>query len=995
VEQDIEAIVPRIPLLNPVTRQTIAETIYFLVKDDEQQYLAVVAAMAGLVPYVPGEEGKFNILLAMFLIKSCAGPYIYDMSFGYERARAIRSHTGYVGLRNLSNTCYLNSLFTQLFMNIPFREFMLQAHISNGLGSQALLSETQKLFGHMQNNFKRYVDPVNLASSIRTYEETQIDVTIQMDVDEFYNLLFDRWEGQIISPEAKRKFRSFYGGQLVQQVKSKECDHISERLEPFSAIQCDIKGKTCLQESLQAYVDGEVMEGDNKYKCSQCDRHVDAVKRACLKDIPDNLIFHLKRFDFNLRTLQRSKINDHFSFPKVIDMRPYKVEHLMDSPTGIPEDIFELVGILVHAGTAESGHYYSFIRERPSTSDKETWVEFNDDNVTPWDPNNMESACFGGPEYRGPLDTGLQYDKTWSAYMLFYQRSSSLAAQRQSLERSGMSSPIRLPVPTELASHIALENEMLMRKYCLFDPSHAAFVIKMLSNVKQLNGGRCSALHRVEKDSLNAAANHLDQVFARTKDIPDFASFMMTIRQICHNCAECSRDYLEWFFDCPDALKHLLLRNPDVVVRNDIASSILYALTKVKNEASYAYGLGDDEDSADDVEDGDPQLLHKMVKALNKLFEVFQANIRAWPEYFGLVLSIAKLGKREAALLLDAGFLRKAIEIVSADPLLPLNSQYQKMLNIISKRMASRPVAYENVIGLISALMQICDASVDPVDDDEERLDLAVQDCPIPLTIAERHLIMQHWTRNQAHILIEKLLMIEQNPVATDKILIDLLQWPESLDHYILSAILQGIKQKSYTRSFLRAALIYCAKSKNPKAFATIMVHTAKVASHNDIDGKDFLQFFRDILSLDEGRLTLTKEEILKFSLEQLSIWAPALLIDPDQLVRESTESLLHELVLKHGPEIDFGSSEEDQTKASVLAMTAKKLGVACLDHLHDRYIKQHHTAIRLTLVSICNVIDKIRDFLDQEDVEDVFTQRFFEQHQGRSARDFIDNQAD
>ncbi|EHL01413.1 putative ubiquitin carboxyl-terminal hydrolase FAF [Glarea lozoyensis 74030] len=70
-----------------------------------------------------------------------------------------------------------------------------------------------------------------------------------------------RWEGQILSPEAKKAFRAFYGGQLVQQVKSKECPHISERLEQFSAIQCDIKGKTCLQESLQAYVDGEVMEG--------------------------------------------------------------------------------------------------------------------------------------------------------------------------------------------------------------------------------------------------------------------------------------------------------------------------------------------------------------------------------------------------------------------------------------------------------------------------------------------------------------------------------------------------------------------------------------------------------------------------------------------------------------------------------------------------------------------------------------------------------------
>lgn len=184
-----------------------------------------------------------------------------ELSFSFDRTKAIRSSTGYVGLRNLSNTCYLNSLFTQLFMNISFRGFMLNAHVADSGTAQKLLHETQKLFAFMQNSLKRFVDPSNLAASIRTYDDTGIDVSVQMDVDEFYNLLFDRWESQILAPVDKRAFRSFYGGQLVQQVKSKECPHISERLEPFSAIQCDIKGKTSLQESLQAYVDGEVMEG--------------------------------------------------------------------------------------------------------------------------------------------------------------------------------------------------------------------------------------------------------------------------------------------------------------------------------------------------------------------------------------------------------------------------------------------------------------------------------------------------------------------------------------------------------------------------------------------------------------------------------------------------------------------------------------------------------------------------------------------------------------
>ena len=191
-------------------------------------------------------------------------PYHYELPLQFDRSKAIRSSCGYVGLKNLSNTCYLNSLFTQLFMNIGFRQFIFNAEIRDEVFSQKLLFQTRTLFGFLQDSIRRYVDPQACVSSIKTYDDTQIDIHNQMDVDEFYNLLFDRWEGQLLSSDAKRVFRSFYGGQLVQQVRSKECEHVSERLEPFSAIQCDIKGKASLQESLQAYVDGEIMEGGKR-----------------------------------------------------------------------------------------------------------------------------------------------------------------------------------------------------------------------------------------------------------------------------------------------------------------------------------------------------------------------------------------------------------------------------------------------------------------------------------------------------------------------------------------------------------------------------------------------------------------------------------------------------------------------------------------------------------------------------------------------------------
>lgn len=230
----------RIPLLKDTTREDLYNLVLSFIKD-KADYNSIVERLDGLVTKetFPG-----------------FAPHIQS-----ER-QALRSEIGYTGLRNLSNTCYLNSLFSQLFMNLRFREFIFAVDPERtGSSSQTIVREMSRLFASMQNRWDKYVDTTDVVASIETYDNEQIDVSVQMDVDEFFNLLFDRLEGQISSPDDKNTFRSLYGGQIVQQIKSRECDHISERLEPFSAIQCEIKGKMTLEDSLRAYVEGEVMQG--------------------------------------------------------------------------------------------------------------------------------------------------------------------------------------------------------------------------------------------------------------------------------------------------------------------------------------------------------------------------------------------------------------------------------------------------------------------------------------------------------------------------------------------------------------------------------------------------------------------------------------------------------------------------------------------------------------------------------------------------------------
>lgn len=135
-------------------------------------------------------------------------------------------------------------------------------------------------------------------------------------------------------------------------------------------------------------VQGDLLEGDNAYHCEQCDKKVNAVKRMCLKKLPDHLIVVLKRFDFDFDLMMKAKINDRCEFPFKLDLQQYSQQGLkrQEGRAG-PEDEeypasyyeYKLSGVVIHMGSADSGHYYSFIQEREKdVPEDKRWYEFND-----------------------------------------------------------------------------------------------------------------------------------------------------------------------------------------------------------------------------------------------------------------------------------------------------------------------------------------------------------------------------------------------------------------------------------------------------------------------------------------------------------------------------------------------------------------------------------------------------------------------------------------
>ena len=106
----------------------------------------------------------------------------------------------------------------------------------------------------------------------------------------------------------------------------------------------------------------------------------------------------------------------------------------------IEDDCFEykLVGVNVHSGSANAGHYWSYINtcrgleEKDSNdptwleTDKDQWMEFNDSTVKDYQFSNLKDECFGDKQTSASANFasawGLSGGYGKSGYMLFYER---------------------------------------------------------------------------------------------------------------------------------------------------------------------------------------------------------------------------------------------------------------------------------------------------------------------------------------------------------------------------------------------------------------------------------------------------------------------------------------------------------------------------------------------------------------------------------------------
>ena len=138
--------------------------------------------------------------------------------------------------------------------------------------------------------------------------------------------------------------------------------------------------------------------------------------------------------------------------------------------------LYRLRGCVVHSGTAEGGHYYSFIQ-----GNQAGWFRFDDTNVSPFDTSDLGDECFGG-EQGSAFDSWKKEPKPMTAYMLFYERVEGAEAMFE--REKGL--PDLTSIPQHILDDILMQNMGAYQEKYRFEGPFMNFMLSLVSSVSSM-----------------------------------------------------------------------------------------------------------------------------------------------------------------------------------------------------------------------------------------------------------------------------------------------------------------------------------------------------------------------------------------------------------------------------------------------------------------------------------------------------------------------------